>query len=478
VKRFFPWILVLAACSAAASDPATQPPATEPPPASGDDGTTYPDITLPEEPQRPGDPTKGYHALVNEAYVPCGIPDSAFSQLNPDPTPDEIIPGREGRNATLAYNWTSYTTKDGVKLVTSNCLTCHAGRMQGKLIVGLGAADGNYVQDPSLVVGYVDQFVTKPEEKAELQKWQKRIQVIGPYSVLSTRGPNPADEFTGVLFAHHDPKTLAWLDTPTMTVPAPLEVPVDVPPWWRMKKKTSMFYTGAGRGDHARIEMTASVLCTSSVDEARAIDAYFPDVRAYIASLDPPAWPFAIDHALADKGKPVFEATCSRCHGTYGPGGHYPNKLVTIEEIGTDGLLSAGTAEFAAPMIAWYKDSFFGELARLDPQKGYIAPPLDGVWATAPYLHNGSVPTIAALLDSTQRPRYWTRSFDSNDYDPQTLGWKHVVLDHGKKGEPDEATRANIYDTSLPGYANVGHTFGDVLTPDDRAAVLEYLKTL
>jgi mono/diheme cytochrome c family protein len=476
VKRFLFFVLAAAACSGAASNP--QAPSADTTPPAGDDSENDTAIVLAAEPQRPGDPQKGYRALVNEAYVPCGIPDSAFSQLFSDATADEIIPGREGRNATLPYNWTSYTTKDGVKLVTSNCLTCHAGRMQGKLVVGLGDADGNHVQDPSSALTYLDQFVSKPEEKAELQKWENRMKTVGPYSVLSTRGPNPADMFTAVLFAHHDPKTLAWLDTPIIEVPAPIEVPVDVPPWWRMKKKTSMFYTGGGRGDHARIEMTASVLCTSSVEESRKIDAYFPDVRAWIASLDAPAWPFALDRALADKGKPIFEATCSRCHGTYGPGGAYPNKLVPASDIGTDGLLAAGAAEFAPPIVAWYKDSFFGELARLEPLKGYVAPPLDGVWATAPYLHNGSVPTIAALLDSTKRPRYWTRSFDSNDYDPKALGWRHVVLDHGKKGEPDEGTRATIYDTTKTGYANVGHTYGDALTPEDRAAVLEYLKTL
>ena len=59
---------------------------------------------------------------------------------------------------------------------------------------------------------------------------------------------------------------------------------------------------------------------------------------------------------------------------------------------------------------------------------GYVATPLTGVWATAPYLHNGSVPTLAALLDSTTRPKYWSRkygtngSYDSNDYDEHAVG--------------------------------------------------------
>jgi hypothetical protein len=107
-----------------------------------------------------------------------------------------------------------------------------------------------------------------------------------------------------------------------------------------------------------------------------------------------------------------------------------------------------------------------------------VAPPLDGIWATAPYLHNGSVPTMAALLDSSTRPRYFTRSFDSKDYDPVALGWRFSVVDHGQSAEPSASKAVLIYDTTLIGYSNSGHTFGDVLSPPQRLAVIEYLKTL
>jgi len=445
------------------------------------DPASYPVVTISAETQRTGDPAKGYHALVNEAYVPCGIPATAYSQVYPTVAPENTVPGREGKNANLAYNFTSMTTKDGVDLVTSNCLTCHAGRINGKLVVGLGAADGDFTNDAASqmqTTAFVGALLTDPKERAEWTKWKERVDTVAPYSVLSTRGPNPADGFTAVLFAHHDPKTMAWSSTPLMAVPPPADVPVDVPPWWRMKKKTSMFYVGAGRGDHARIMMTASILCTSSIDESRAIDAYFADIRTWIASLDAPAYPFTIDHALADRGKPVFDATCSRCHGSYGAGGQYPNRLISTEEIGTDPVLASGTAEFAGPFVDWFKNSFFGEIARLEPQKGYVAPPLEGIWATAPYLHNGSVPTIAALLDSTKRPKYWTRSFVSTDYDQAGVGWNFTPLDHGKDAETNDKTKRALYDTTRIGYANAGHTFGDALSDDDRAAVIEYLKTL
>ena len=112
------------------------------------------------------------------------------------------------------------------------------------------------------------------------------------------------------------------------------------------------------------------------------------------------------------------------------------------------------------------------------PSLGYIAPPLDGVWATAPYLHNGSVPTLAALMDTRRRPDYWRFDGERPDYDPVAVGWKHQALDHGKPGAMSWDERNSIYDTRLPGYSNAGHDFGDDFSPEERLALLEYLKTL
>jgi RoxA-like, cytochrome c-like len=253
---------------------------------------------------------------------------------------------------------------------------------------------------------------------------------------------------------------------------------VDVPPWWRMKKKNAMFYSGQGRGDHARIMMTASTLCTDSVEEAQAIDAYFPDIRAYIASLEPPAYPWAIDEALASQGEEVFQAQCSQCHGSYGENESYPNLLIDLPDVGTDPVLATASTHLSDDFVAWFNGSFYGQISRVEPHAGYVAPPLDGVWATAPYLHNGSVPTLEALLDSSQRPTYWRRSFDSRDYDQDTLGWRFEALDHGQAAEPDAELRKTLYDTTMLGYSNQGHTFGDVLDPDQRRALIEYIKTL
>lgn len=443
---------------------------TQPPPVTD----TYPEV--PAEPQRSGDPAKGYDYLVNGGYITCGIPRSAYDMVAGPAGPASSIPGRTGANATLPYNFSAATSSEGVAVVSANCLQCHAGRINGQLVVGLGAADQDFTTDQSKYVDLAGQLVTDPTEKAEYDRFAGRIHAISPYTQTLTIGVNPADNLTAVLMGHRDPVTLAWSDTPLIELPpAAAPVPVDVPPWWRMSKKNAMFYSAAGRGDHARIMMAASLLCTDTVAEATAIDAAFVDVRAWIETLTPPAWPFPIDAQLAATGKTVFDRACARCHG---PAGAYPNEVVPVDVVGTDGTLALGTAEFSDPFVQWFATSFWGALSRLEPQRGYIAPPLDGIWATAPYFHNGSVPTIAAVLDTTQRPTYWVRTFDSTDYDQAAIGWRFTALDHGQAAEPTAKARAKIYDTTLPGYGNGGHAYGDDLRDSDRKALLEYLKTL
>jgi mono/diheme cytochrome c family protein len=465
-------VVALTGCNAGQNMPADMSP---PPWASG--------VQIEPDPQRTGDPQKGYDALINDGYVRCGVPWSIYSRFFAAAPAADQLPGRTGHNATLPYNQTAFVTDQGVELVSANCLTCHAGHINGKLVVGLGNTEQDFTNDPSSQAGIAKnlgpQVTSDPNELAELNRWAGRVQAIGPYTTLTTVGVNPGDNFAAVLLAHRDPTTLAWSDTPLLALPPMVGVPVDVPPWWRMAKKNSMFYVDAGHGDHARIEMAAANLCTDTVAEAQKIDAWFPDVEAYLASIQPPRWPWAVDDALAARGSDVFSAHCSGCHGTYeGADSDYPNLLIPLDTIGTDNVLAIGGSQFAERFVTWWNSSWYGTVSRLEPKQGYVAPPLDGVWATAPYLHNGSVPTIAALLDSSKRPQYWTRTFDSNDYDQASLGWNFTVVDHGQSAESDDSVRIKIYDTTQLGYGNGGHTFGDVLTPDERAAVLEYLKTL
>ncbi len=442
------------------------------------DGPSSPVGPMPAYEQRTGDAANGRRALIEEGYVGCGVPLSAYRKVF-EPAPESLrLAGRTGVNAEMPYNMTAFRTAAGIEVVTPNCLQCHAETIAGKLVIGLGNHTADYTNDVGALAEAVGGLVEGEAERAEWSRWRDRIVAIAPYTITATQGVNSADNLAAVLFAHRDRETLAWSDTPLMELPPDIVVPVDVPPWWHMQKKHAMFYVGAGRGDHARIMMTASTLCVDTVDEARAIDAYFPDVRAYLMSIQPPAWPYAVDAALAATGRGIFEQTCARCHGTYGDLEEYPNLIVAVDEVGTDGTMALGAGQFADRYLEWFNESFFGELAFLSPAPGYVAPPLDGVWATAPYLHNGSVPTLRALLDSSLRATYFTRSFDTDDYDTSAVGWRTTKLATGQSEPPRGVRASSIYDTTVRGYSNAGHTYGDALSAGERDALLEYLKTL
>ncbi len=343
-------------------------------------------------------------------------------------------------------------------------------------MIGLGNNTYDYTTDQGGQFQLVDVLVKgfygegSPEWTA-YQPVSQAYKAIGPYILTEMRGPNPADKIFGTLSAHRRAGDLQWMTDKQFDVPLKA-VPTDVPAWWLMKKKNALYYNALGRGDFARLSAAAGLLTMQDSTEARRMDEHFADLMAWIRTIEPPAYPYAIDQNLAAQGKVVFEQNCSKCHGTYGATETYPNLLVDLTTIGTDPLLSQTYRTYPQHQN-WYNDSWYAQgpyKAQLLPNDGYIAPPLDGIWATAPYLHNGSVPTLEDLLNSAQRPVFWKRSFDNADYNRQKGGWNYTV----------ENSQANVdtYNTTLAGYGNGGHQFGDVLTTAERQAVVEYLKTL
>lgn len=444
---------------------------------------------LEPDPQKAGDPEAGYFELVHTGYIGCGVPYSLFDIAGAALpfTQDIQLPGRVGDEAEMPYGWNEHTYSNGLKVAQQNCLQCHAGMFNGELVVGLGSADQDFTSDIGFLAdgseALIKQFIKDPLEEAEIRKFINRASILGPETVMKTVGTNPAEMVAVTLASHRDPVTLAWSDEQLMDIPH-ATVPSDPPAWWRMSKKNTVFYTGMGRGDHRGTMMFASSLCVDDTATAAWIDGFFNDVNAYISTLEAPQWPFDIDEALAAKGEPVFLETCSGCHGTYSrtnpEAEFYPNLWIPLEVVRTDPLVALGgtTKEFGSDLVEWFNSSFYGDVAQLRPEAGYVPPPLDAVWMTAPYLHNGSIPTLEALLDSTKRPTYWKRvDHDSTNYDRDALGWPFYSLDYGQADAlPEE--RKHIYDTTLQAHSNMGHTWGDELSPEDRRALLEYLKTL
>lgn len=348
----------------------------------------------------------------------------------------------------------------GAKGITVDCMLCHGGSILGKSLVGLG--------NSSLDI----QAVYDDFSKASGGKGTT------PFPFGHVRGTSEAGNFAVFLLSFRQPDLR--LRVPPQEFPRVDMLCEDVPAWWLLKKKKTMYHTGTAHARSVRSIMQFMLTPENGQTVFEKEEETFRDIQAYILSLDAPKYPFPIDQGLAHTGEKLFAKKCASCHGTYGDRPSYPNKIVPIEVVSTDPRRLNG---FDRAVGEFYNRSWFAKGLKeaypsMEP-KGYQAPPLDGVWATAPYFHNGSVPTLYDVLKSPSRPDLFTRSFktDEASYDKTKVGWKvRVVESIPMDITPHESRK--YYNTTQPGRGNGGHTFGDDFTEEQRRAVIEYLKTL
>ena len=357
--------------------------------------------------------------------------------------------------------------RDGPRLfgkgVSIDCLACHGGSILGQSYVGLGNAS----LDVQALFEDLNAGSGLPSHL--------------PMRFSNARGTSEAGGMSVFLLARRNPD-LTFRD-PSLDLGLHDQMCEDPPAWWLLHKKKSMYQTGGADAHSVRSIMQFMMGSINGPAAFEKAEADFADIQQYLYSLRPPKYPFPVDHALAAKGESLFKQTCSRCHGAYGENWTYPNKIIPLAEIGTDPARYKGIT----PTFGYYYDrSWFAKAEQGNghayPAKdtiGYQAPPLDGLWATAPYLHNGSAPTVYHVLNSKTRPVRFTRSYHTaaEDYDAVKLGWKYREVGPVDSRLPAREQR-KVYDTTQPGRGNGGHTYGDDLTDEQRLAVIEYLKTL
>ena len=124
-------------------------------------------------------------------------------------------------------------------------------------------------------------------------------------------------------------------------------------------------------------------------------------------------------------------------------------------------------ADWCIPTGDWQarQDEYFRDTPRrvAEGSNGYKADWLDGIWAQAPYLHNGSVPTLGQVICPTTRPTRFLRG--NVNYDEALVGFEWAVKP-GTRYSPNDSLLVKEYDTTVPGKSNAGHTFGADLCPD------------
>jgi processive rubber oxygenase RoxA-like protein len=247
----------------------------------------------------------------------------------------------------------------------------------------------------------------------------------------------------------------------------------DFPSLWNQKPREGMHLHWDGDNDSVD-ERNLSAALGAGVTPVTVDHAALKRVRDWIWTLPPPKYPYPIDQALASRGAGVYQQHCLLCHaGSRFRDGVVEGSLVgqidDIDRIGTDRhRLDSYTYVFASNQYALYPESQY-RFTHFRKTRGYANQPLDGIWLRGPYLHNGSVPTLRALLDAPdQRPKVFYRGYDL--FDRAGVGFVWNVKEASGRAFFE-------YNTALPGNGNGGHLYGTNLPDADKQAIVEYLKT-
>jgi len=438
---------------------------------------------------RGGDSERGLQLLLEKPYLPPDFDEETFSQVWkvwPEPLRTEAEEASPLQRRRMAFFRYGLTTRPGVDLNsttdehfqplqyvvddqgrwTMNCFSCHAGELLGTPVPGL--ANNRFALQ--LLSDEMRQVKQKLFPKRGLARMEKASTLV---PLGTNRGTTNAVMFGVLLMALRD----ADLNVkPPQGIPRVIHHDMDAPAWWLYRQKKYLYVDAYATRNHRSL-MQFMLVRSNGPDKFREWDAEFEDIEAYLESLESPKFPFDVNHVLADRGQLVFEQHCAECHGTYGTQARYPNRNIPIDEIGTDPVRYSALTPEERELYAksWFTD--YGKIPTLLDPPGYLAPPLNGIWASAPYFHNGSVPTLWHVLHPDQRPVVWRRS-EKNEFDLTRIGLQVQEMKNVPASMKTPAERMEYFDTTGFGKKASGHTYPDALTEEEKQAVLEYLKTL
>lgn len=507
------------------------------------------------------------------------------TQRNPYPLPWENPNLTNGGSGQLPQMLTQLRNPDGSwsGRIGVTCHACHSGAV-GTPADGSGLG---VLQGSGSSLADLDLFLS------DLLPLGYPASLATFLNLNRTRGTNNASDINlAFLFPDEEPLTPSEV---LGVINSGSTAGMDTPAWWNMGHRPAKFVDGVFPMDAPRVDMVfytpflglfggiGGPVSEAGQDWMRANG---PALNTWVEALKAPPYPFPINQTLAEQGSVLFHTldlwapgrnnpvprpqgngSCASCHGAYAP--RYVNDpaylatpalegmasyIVPLNIIGTDPVRV--NTNNAAVQAAGAKN-FFGypqtrgtandcgpqnqPQIRGDRELGYLAPPLYGVWATAPYFHNGSVPNIWEVLKPSDRRPMWRRvsapkrwdqplalmGFDTNlqrAYDSTKLGWKYdsiacqwrtplnpavspyINCDPGDEfatplaqqiqnvlfsnlvatwnilypptRTPQQLEDRKIYNTHAFGQGNGGHEFNSVLTDPERLAMIEYLKTL
>jgi hypothetical protein len=408
--------------------------------------------------------------------------------------------------------------REGTKGYTFSCASCHSGTLFGRPIIGMtkrfpGANELFITAKHWISKIDPDQYqkitLADDQDKIMYQRAYERIQYIEA-KAPATKGLDTSLAHVALALSYRAKDEYATMDPEQKKNPREEKLRTfvaDSKPavWWNVKYKnkwlldgsvesgnpilTNLIWNEIGRGvdlaeleewliDNKKIveELTTAVYATES---PRITDFFSADK----INLDSAKW-----------GQKLFQNKCSKCHGDYHKNWDREDsvqlslseKIKTFQvkyfsntpvvDVGTDPQRYQGMASLL--QLNDLKISKFNNVV-IKQQKGYVPPPLVGIWARFPYLHNNSVPSLCELLKpakdrvksyiagEVQKENHF--DFSCNGY---PLGKKVPAL-------WKLSGQGHAFNTESPGLTNQGHDFGfEKLTDLERQSLIQFLQTL
>lgn len=446
-------------------------------------------------PERFDDPVENFKYGSIGAETRLGVPYRLWRVL-PSVFADRMpqYPGRKGwENVGFLYEHDGAPRPIGtslrlraVPLIGLNCAACHVGRYRDSptgeehIVLGMPAHQldlesyrrflWNAARDPRWSAGTLLAAMKKDAPLSLFEEQLYRREVIprtrealladaAAFAWVERRppsGPGTVDTFNPA-------KALLGFDMDKDDTVGT----ADLPPAWNLGAREGRAFHWDANNDVALERDIVAVLAAGGDLEHIDLEA-LERVDAWLGKLEPPPFPGdRIDTVAAARGKVVFDRECAGCHVSRA------GQVTPIDVVGTDRSRLDSFTPALADKLDHLEHAGGGrpwQIRHYRKTDGYKNVRLDGLWLRAPYLHNGSVPTLRDLLKPpSARPTRFFRGYDVYDFD--NLGFV-------SGGNITVEIQASVYPTAPRGSHNEGHAFGTTLPDAEKSDLLEYLKTL
>lgn len=433
-----------------------------------------------------------------------------------------FLPFPQGQRPGLPIGFSAYANQQGTASFTLSCASCHTRNLFGRPVLGGSSIHGG-VGSALLLLKKMSglsprelKFAARPTgaEASTFYDMQVKSSYVHGTQPLALGLENPAS-FVGLSLAGRAPDAVATRDpryangaytTPLRNLPSDSK-PASL---WTVRYKNRFLLDGSMEGDPMLAQLIFNeigrgadlVRLQSWIDRNRGL---FRDMGGAVLAMEPPRWTDffpaeSIDLAQAKHGEQIFNQRCADCHGHYekawsnaSPELPLAKLLATTQVVPPAETVAhnVGTDPNRAELMV----TLAPQLNRLDIFKkngftftahpgSYVPPPLAGIWARWPYMHNNSIPNLDELLKpaAERQPYYFVGPADNlaTDYDAAAAGFPV-----GPKTPSAWRIAGRLFDARRAGLRNTGHDEGifatggtSDLTPEDKAALIAFLKTL